>query len=356
MFNLNYLIKQPLPIQLALGFLLVSIVGVLDYLTGPDLAFSIFYIIPIFLAVFLMGRRGGLIISVFSAIVYYLADILTPTSHIHPAILAWNAFVNMIIFFLVTFAIVELLQQWKRKRQEELMHFIVHDLRTPLNNVMIGLTVIEAMGDHVLGKAQKRMLKTAQSSSKWMSMLIDSILELSRMESGLYHLDIGPVNVHDLVESSLQQVALWAEQGSIEIIQRLELEDQAAIRADREITIRVLVNLLSNAIKFTPKGKTITLSVGRHGPVEIVFCVADQGCGVPKEWTSRVFDKYSQVEMRKVNALSGIGLGLTFCRMCVEAQQGRIWLESKVGQGTRIFFTLPIKEIEEPRLNENQCE
>jgi len=337
---MDFLRKQPRFILYALGFFLVIIVGVLDFLTGPDLAFSVFYLFPILLGVFLMGRRGGVIISIFGAIVWYLADILTSTSHTHPAILAWNAIVNMMIFFLVTFTFEAFRQQ--RKKQEELMQFIVHDLRSPLSNVMIGLKTIEIMGGDGLGDAQKRTFNRALASCRWMSTLIDSILDLSRMESGHLHLKVSSVSLRDLVDVALQQVAMWAEHNSIELVRRLEVEDQTAIRADREVAVRVLVNLLSNAIKFTPSGKSITLSVARHEPGELVFCVADQGRGVPKEWASRVFDKYSQVEARNVGPLGSSGLGLTFCRMCIEAQQGRIWLESKDGQGTRIFFTLPL--------------
>ena len=336
---IDFLRKQPRFILYALGVLLVLIVGELDLLTGPDLAFSLFYFFPILLGVFLLGLRGGVIISIFSAIVWYLADILTPTSHIHPATLAWNAIVNMMIFFLVTFTLEAFRRQ--RKKQEELMHFIVHDLRGPLSNVMMGLQTMEIING--LDEAQKTtLLKRALASCRWMSMLIDSILDLTRMESGHLQLKVGPVTLRDLVDDSLQQVALWAEQSSIELVRQIEVEDQTALRADREVTVRVLVNLLSNAIKFTPNGKTITLSVARYDPGELVFCVADQGRGVPKEWISRVFDKYSQVDARNASPLSGSGLGLTFCRMCIEAQQGRIWLESEADRGTRVFFTLPL--------------
>jgi signal transduction histidine kinase len=110
--------------------------------------------------------------------------------------------------------------------------------------------------------------------------------------------------------------------------------------ADRWVLIRILVNLLSNALKYTPSGGTITLTVAMDDGW-VHFSVKDQGPGIPKEYLERIFDRFVQVEARKAGAAVGTGLGLTFCKLAVEAHGGRIWLESEVGNGTTVHFVMP---------------
>jgi two-component system sensor histidine kinase VicK len=106
------------------------------------------------------------------------------------------------------------------------------------------------------------------------------------------------------------------------------------------VLTRVLVNLLSNALKYTPSGKTITVSA-KVTDEGVHFAVTDEGPGIPKEYLHRIFDRFVQVEARKAGAPVGTGLGLTFCKLAVEAHGGRIWLESEVGKGTTVHFLLP---------------
>jgi signal transduction histidine kinase len=109
------------------------------------------------------------------------------------------------------------------------------------------------------------------------------------------------------------------------------------------LTVRVLVNLLSNAIKYSPPQAVVTVQTFPYSANRLAFSVSDQGPGIPAEWASKVFHKYVQVEAHKTKGTaSGSGLGLTFCRQAIEAQGGRIWLESDVDRGAKITFTVPI--------------
>jgi len=161
-----------------------------------------------------------------------------------------------------------------------------------------------------------------------------------RLESGLMPLQISEVNVKELVDLSLEQVALQAEQNQLTLATELNT-DIERICADRELTVRVLVNLLGNAIKFSPASSVITVSVASTEANMLAFSVADQGPGIPKQWVRKAFDKFAQIEARQAGAAVGSGLGLTFCQLAVEAQGGRISLKSDSGQGTTVTFTLP---------------
>jgi signal transduction histidine kinase len=105
---------------------------------------------------------------------------------------------------------------------------------------------------------------------------------------------------------------------------------------------RTLVNLLGNAVKFTPAGGRITASVQRTQDTDgLLFCVEDTGEGIPSDAFERIFEKFGQVETRGAGRKMSTGLGLTFCKMAVEAHGGRIWVESELGKGSRFLFTIP---------------
>jgi signal transduction histidine kinase len=104
-----------------------------------------------------------------------------------------------------------------------------------------------------------------------------------------------------------------------------------------------VVNLLANAIKFTPAGGTVTISVRRNIPdPSLLFCVIDTGEGIPSEAFERIFEKFGQAESRQAGRTMSTGLGLTFCKMVVEAHGGRIWVESELGKGSRFSFIIPL--------------
>lgn len=337
---IDFLEKQPRAFVICLGIVQLALVGVIDYLTGPDLAFSIFYLFPVLVALFAYGRRWGLVASVLSAAAWFVVDMLTPRHFVTApgnAMRFWNALVHLNFFLIVTFSISAM--RLARKRQEELVHFIVHDLRSPLGNMMLGLQALSQPELGTLNPCQQEFLARALSSGTWMSTLINSLLDLSRLENGRLELTSSEVDVQWLLEEALQQIALPAELHKV----RLTRQNHAGVKTiqiDGALTLRILVNLLSNAVKFTPSGKTVSLAVAAN-PGEVAFSVADEGPGVPKEFLESVFDKYFQVEARQSGVLVGSGLGLSFCAMGVRAQGGRIWMESEPGQGSTVKFTVP---------------
>ena len=179
-------------------------------------------------------------------------------------------------------------------------------------------------------------------SSNRMSTLIDSLLDLAYLDSGQMPLQCETVEVANLVEQSLLQVSVWARRNRVSLAQQLATEVET-VYADRAVIIRVLVNLLSNAIKFSPPESVVTVQVAPADTGWAIFSVADQGRGIPQEWTDKVFDKFVQVEARRAGRTIGSGLGLTFCREAVEVHGGRIWLESEPRHGTTVTFTLPAR-------------
>jgi len=321
-----------------LDFLVIVVIMLFDYLTGSELSFSIFYLIPISLIAWLMGREIGVLMAIFGAVCWLVADLLATPAYAHPAIPYWNMLVRLGFFFIVTLALSAL--RTAQTRQEELGQFIVHDLRSPLSNVMIGLQALQELVDETGNTSQEKLVKMCLASCQRMLILINSLLDLARLESGQIPLQMEQTNVEELVETSLKQVSLWAAQNQVLLSSQLNT-DTKTVYADPLVTGRVLVNLLSNAIKFSQSGSTVIVCVTLSDDNEVAVSVVDQGQGIPQEWTAKVFDKFAQVNDRKSGGGIGSGLGLAYCRQAVEAQGGHIWVKSAVNKGTTITFTLP---------------
>lgn len=231
------------------------------------------------------------------------------------------------------------LEELKRLSQlkDDLTHMIIHDLRTPLTSILTGLMTMESAGP--LDELQSELLTMSITGGQTLLGMINDLLEISKMEDGSLKLRRELLPPQTLAHTALQQVTGLA-QGRGHTL-RMELpDDLPEIHADQEKTVRALVNLLGNACKFTPDGGEITLTAQHEGD-HVVFTVRDNGEGIPPEAFERIFEKFGQVEQRKSGHKHSTGLGLTFCKMVVEAHGGHIWVESELEQGSTFSFTLP---------------
>ena len=112
------------------------------------------------------------------------------------------------------------------------------------------------------------------------------------------------------------------------------------VDCDADLITRVIANLVGNAIKFTPEGSKVAISMERNGD-GAKLCVADTGSGIPREYHEKIFEKFGQVEARQQRKMYSTGLGLTFCKLAVDAHGGKIGVESEVDRGSTFWFTLP---------------
>jgi signal transduction histidine kinase len=322
---------------------LVLLLGIVDYVTGAEWAFSLFYLLPIALAAWVAGRTAGILVSIAAAVAWYVADV-TQRTYPLPGIPLWNAGIRLAFFIIVTWALWALQESRAREQaaadQEEMLRqFIVHDLRGYLANILGGLGLLEMdVESGALGE-QAEILRPMLASGQRMSILVDSLLDQARLESGQLQISTSVVDPQALVATAMQQQGLWAQLQGVTLTAQVD-PGAGRVMADEALILRVLLNLLSNAIKASPRGSEITLRVVPDGNRQVAFSIADHGRGVPKEWAARVFDKYAQVEIRKARGTVGTGLGLTFCKLAVEAHGGCIWLASEPQQGSTVFFTL----------------
>ncbi len=334
----KFLNRQSRVRMLTLAVISAILVGVVDYVTGSEFVFSIFYLIPIVLAAWFVGRRAGIAISFLSAVLGLAADLLVGADYSVPAVPYWNAAILLGMFLIVTYTLTSL--HGAQDRQRDLEQFVVHDLRSPLANILTALAAMQDLGGESDDATQKNLLEMCVVSGNRMLTLINSLLDLASLESGQMPLQREPVAVADLVDQSLLQVSVWAHRNRVGVAQQLAAEVET-VYVDRALMVRVLVNLLSNAIKFSPANSTITVHVSLAEAGWAAFRVSDQGRGIPKEWSNKIFDKFVQVEARRSGSVPSSGLGLTFCREAVEVQGGRIWIEHSPNPGTTVVFTVP---------------
>jgi len=224
--------------------------------------------------------------------------------------------------------------------REDLTHMIVHDLRNPLGSMMSSLRLIHAaFAERDETVPVTKLLRIAMRSGQKMYRLIDSLLDLGRLEAGETELNKTLVSPQSLVEEAIEQIQPVALNKEQNVTTRI-FPNLPKVAADSDLILRVLTNLLDNATKFTPKGGDITLSVERTRQ-EVLFAVSDSGPGIPPESRQRVFNRFARLD--SAEGVKGTGLGLAFCRLAVEAHGGRIWVESETGYGSTFCFTLPLE-------------
>jgi NtrC-family two-component system sensor histidine kinase KinB len=228
--------------------------------------------------------------------------------------------------------------------QEDLMTMVYHDIRSPLSNVVSSLDILT----HQLGKDEdasvKTILSVAHRSTERIMRLVNSLLDIRRIEEGqsIIHSDIDSPKqiVKDAIEISQQMAVI--KHITFETLSQRGISD---ISVDRDMIRRVVINLLENATKFSPSNHKVIISLQEEAGA-VLFGVEDSGPGIPEDQLDTVFNKFTR--LKSMSSTHGFGLGLAFCKLAVEAHGGRIWVESKVGKGTRFLFTIPISREPEP--------
>ncbi len=349
---------------IALSLYTIILSFAVHYTGGPLTPFPAVYLVIVLGASFLLGRAGATFIAFVSVICYAMILYLEYTG-ILPMVQIWQMeFVPgqrgaLLVINWITLSIPTLItsqlagtlaERLKRtnvslreseRLRDNLSHMIVHDLRNPITALLGGLDILRMTLVDQMNKDQKRLLENARRSGHVLVGLVGEILDINKMEAGKFHLDIESVNLCELIEESVEGNRALADIEGI----TLQIETCSAagsVPCDRAFISRVLANLLSNAIKYTPSGGRITVEA-RHNPHTkmVRVNVRDTGPGIPPDYQKTIFEKFGQVRNSGAKR-QGTGLGLTFCKMAVEQHGGEIGVESKMGEGSVFYFTLPL--------------
>jgi signal transduction histidine kinase/DNA-binding response OmpR family regulator len=235
-----------------------------------------------------------------------------------------------------------------------------HEVRTPMNAI-IGIT--ELVLSTPLAPKQAEYLRMVMQSAESLLGVINDVLDFSKVESGRVELEQLPFSLRESIGDAMKSLALRSHEKGLELALDVAREVPDWLLGDAGRLRQIVINLLGNAIKFTHEGEVIvgvTLAEApspsaevngtRTSPATVVlqFCVSDTGIGIPAEKLQRVFEAFEQADASTTRNYGGTGLGLAIVRRLVELMGGRIWIESKVGQGSRFYFTVRAQVCDEP--------
>jgi PAS domain S-box-containing protein len=224
------------------------------------------------------------------------------------------------------------------KMKSDLLATVSHELRTPLATIKGYSTMILDYFSKLTSDETREYLKSIDNSTDRLSKLVDNLLETSRLEAGLLHLEKAPVSLMQLIQGVAAEASIRDNKRHVFTAKGRKLP---RVNIDAKRIRQVLDNLIDNATKYAPAGTEIEIAV-KLADNELIINVTDHGPGIPAEELSNIFDRMYRIEQRVYSGADGMGLGLYICQRLVSAHGGRIWAESTVGQGSTIKFTLPI--------------
>lgn len=228
--------------------------------------------------------------------------------------------------------------------RDSLAQMLVHDLRTPLTSMLAATEMLRTYYSASLDETQRELVMMCSNGCTQMMALVNELLDVAKMESGQLQLMRVPVEIGKAIEESFDQVRAIATSNDV-ILESDIAPGLAPVEADGALLRRVLVNLLGNALKFSPRYESVRLSARYDGDDALLLGVHDRGPGIPPEYRERIFDKWGQMEVRQEGEKYSSGLGLTFCRLAIEAHGGEIWVDSSENEqetGSVFYIRLPL--------------
>jgi PAS domain S-box-containing protein len=220
--------------------------------------------------------------------------------------------------------------------REDLMAMIYHDLRSPLANIVSSLDILDALLPEN-DTSVKPVFQIAVRSSERMQRLINSLLDIKRLEAGQPITNFKSIDIGTIIHESIETVLPLSDSKHQTILPQIA-DSIPEIKADEGMLRRILINILENAIKFTPVEGEIQIGSKQQQEMLLIW-VKDSGPGIPDEAQEKIFNKFTRLKAKQFP--KGIGLGLAFCKLAVNAHGGKIWVESEAGKGSRFNILLP---------------
>ncbi len=223
----------------------------------------------------------------------------------------------------------------KLAMQGDLINMMVHDLKGPLMEVISNLDLLA--NSERLDDSEKEFVQTAMEGCTGLYDMVQDMLNLGRMESGMLRLEKERFNLAAVAGTEIDKVRRQAEDKRVGV--EFKAPAEVMVNGDPKIIARVVANLVSNGLKYSPPGTTLKISLS-DGESAAIMLVKDQGPGVPAEYRDSIFEKYVQVELRTHRRQGSTGLGLPFCKLAVEAHGGKVGLNAP-DRGSEFYFAIP---------------
>jgi len=255
----------------------------------------------------------------------------------------------VVAFMIATYMMA--LTLWRSEKQrialeaskEEMFSFFTHDLRSPLTSIYGTVQLLYLYSDsHGFDKQTKKLVAGAVDNSEHMLSLINDLLDVQKLESGMMSFNLKTTELNALIADAINLNMRLADMQFIKIV--FEETDDLYARIDKRRFQQVLTNLLSNAIKYSPQHATVTVSLTSNDE-QAFISVADNGPGISPDVRDSVFEKFTQSQSRSNNKLVGTGLGLSIVKYIVEQHNGHVRFRSEIGRGTEFIIEISLISI-----------
>jgi PAS domain S-box-containing protein len=227
------------------------------------------------------------------------------------------------------------------KRVSEFYSTVSHELRTPLTSIRGSLGLLEGGLVGEMDEEAKSFVSIARTESDRLIRLINSILDLRKIEAGKMEFSNEKLHSLEIIQEVVASIDGMAHEHDVSL--SLDEPEFLEFSADKDRVFQVLNNLISNGIKFSPPGSTVSIGANQQGS-DIRFYVVDNGHGLSEADMEKIFLKFQQLDSSDTRAQGGTGLGLAIAKALVEQQGGKIGVESEIGKGATFWFTLPLNE------------
>jgi two-component system, sensor histidine kinase RpfC len=296
---------------------------------------------------FRFGVRFLYVAMVVSVICFSMVIYTTPTWH-DDIYLSTSLLLSLVVLPLYASTLIRKLSNAKAQAEAAnraktlFLASVSHELRTPLNAI-IGLSGL--MTGTNLDAEQRGIIRTIGSAGETLLRQINSILNLSRIESGKMPIDLVDFDLSEVLSTTRAMVLAQAQQKGLRLTIHIAPQMPLQLHGPKHHLEEILLNLLGNAVKFTEQGY-VTLAVHpiiENNRIIVRFIVSDTGIGIAPHAIGKIFESFTQADETIINRFGGTGLGLSICRQLIEAMGGRIGVDSREGHGSSFWFTLPMR-------------
>ncbi|MBT5941293.1 MAG: PAS domain S-box protein [Rhodospirillaceae bacterium] len=237
--------------------------------------------------------------------------------------------------------------------KSEFVAVVSHEVRTPLNGV---LGMARLLLETSVNEEQKQYAETIVRSGETLILILNDLLDISKLEAGKLDLDIKPFNPKEVIESSISLMSAKAQENKISLTISIENDLPSALLGDENRIRQVLINLISNAVKFTKEGSVTLSASATHqddSNVQLMLSVKDTGSGISQASQANLFTPFTQGSADVARKYGGTGLGLAICRRLAELMSGKIMLESELGYGSTFSLNIPLRMADPDKIASN---
>jgi len=344
----------PVARKALISLIIVCLIGYLDHVTGEEIGFSIFYIIPVALASWFISAKYGIVISILSSLVSYMDIVLDETRFSHPAIPFWNAFIihiGMLIMVSHLLARLRSVLEYERKTRSDatdnsqlkskMVALVSHEFANALAQIGPAVFLLREGEGETVPEDREKLYKVLDIVQRNIKIITSNFLNLSRLESGNFVIPDKKIDIVGLAVNSLEIFSILISEKKIRV--NFDHPSQLPpVTGDPEAIGLVLHNLIGNAVKYTPTNGMVTVKIvplsGSGG--RVLVSVEDTGIGVPKEDSERIFSGFYRSQ-ESAKFAKGIGVGLKLSREIIERHSGELKMEALPIKGSRFCFSLP---------------